>query len=635
MRALGTRFPDASRKPTCLRLLCHALLAAFVAVPAQPVLAQQPSIEPVRPAGGFYIRPYREASIPPVRVNNSGRLQGLIRTGKLYLSPQDAIGLALENNIDIEVARYAPINLTWQLQRSEAGGALPGVPSAASQVNSVTSGQGVLGSQSAAGVGGGGTGAAAGTSSNATISQIGPVTQTLDPSVQETSTFGHRTAAQANTTQSLTLALVQDSRNHAVTVQQGFLTGGSVTSTFRDSYLHENAATDLLNPSVAQSFSVQLQQSLLQGRGVAVNARNITVAKNNLAMSDLNFRTTVSRTIASVLNSYWSLVNDYEDLKAKQEALDTAQGFVTENEKRVELGALAQIDLVSSRSQLATSRLDLVNSRTALEQQQLQLKNLISRTGAMDPLLSGVDIVPTGSITIPDLDDTPAIKDLIAKALVYRSDLLSEEESLKNSEISATGTRNGLLPAVQVFASASNAGLGGTGHDVHGTTPDPYFIGGAGTAFGQVVRRNFPTESIGASARVSIGNRQAQADYAIDELQYRQSQLSAGRDRNQVAVDVSNSVVALRQARARYEAAHANLTLQQQLLDGEQKKFNLGESTSFNVIQQQRDLAAAKASELAAIVSYQSARINLDSITGTIIETNGVTLDQAKTGQIQ
>ena len=123
---------------------------------AQIVFAQQASIDPVRPVGRIYKRPYMEATVPPVRLTNSQRLQSLIRAGRLYLSPRDAVALALENNIDIEVARYNPISLAWQLERSEAGGALPGVPSGASQASSVTSGQGVQGSQASAGVGGGG-----------------------------------------------------------------------------------------------------------------------------------------------------------------------------------------------------------------------------------------------------------------------------------------------------------------------------------------------------------------------------------------------------------------------------------------------------------------------------------------------
>jgi outer membrane protein TolC len=307
---------------------------------------------------------------------------------------------------------------------------------------------------------------------------------------------------------------------------------------------------------------------------------------------------------------------------------------VAENQKRVELGALAPIDLVTSKSQLATSVLALVNSQTALAQTEVQLKSLISRTGAADPVLAPVTIVPTGTIAIPDVDDTLSIPALVAKAFAGRSDLQSDQVSLKNAEISGIGTRNGLLPSVQAFAQLSDSGLAGAAHTVNGQAPNSFLVGGAGTALRQVFGRDYPSESIGVFANISTGNRQAQADFGIDQLQLRQSQLTTSGTRNQVEVDVTNSVVALRQARARYEASHSNLKLQQELLDGERKKFELGESTSYNVIQQQRDLTAAKASELAALVTWQSARINLDSITGTISEANGITLADAKTGHV-
>ncbi len=613
-----------------VRRRATAIAACF----SQVIFAQQAGINPVRPVAPLYKRPYTEATVPPIRLGNSDRLQSLIRAGKLYLSPHDAIALALENNIDIEVARYNPVMLEWRLERSQAGGALPGVPSGASQASSVTSGQGVQGSQAAAGVGGGGNAGSGGNAGNATVSQIGPVTQTLDPSIQEASTFAHRTTPQANSTQSATTALIDDSRNHSANFQQGFVTGGSATLTFKDSYLKENSPTDALNPSVAQSLSLSVNHNLLRGFGIAVGERNITVARNNLAMSDLQFHTTVARTIATVLNSYWSLANAYEDVTSKQSAFDTAQQFVTDNQKRVDLGDLAAIDLITSKNQLATSKLALVNSQTSLAQGELQLKNLISRTGTADPVLAGVSIVPTGTISISDTDETFDIKALVAKAYANRSDLKTDELDLKNTEISNLGTRNGLLPSAQVFATVTNSGLAGAPHAVSGQLPDAFLIGGAGTALRQVFGRDYPTQSAGIFASASIGNRAAQADFGIDQLQYRQSQLTTAATRNQVEVDVTNSVVALRQARARYQAAHANLILQQQLLEAEQKKFQLGESTAYNVIQQQRDLAAAKASELSATVSYQSGRINLDSITGTIVETNDIVLSEAKAGHL-
>src|SRR5580698_9646472 len=186
---------------SAVSLLCAASL----------LCAQQPSIEPIRPTGTVLKRPYLAPQIPPIRLDNSSRLAGLIRGGNLYLTAQDAIALALENNIDIEVARYNPIISAWNLERSQAGGALPGVPSGASQAGTVASGQGVAGSQAAAGVSGGG-GAGGGGSTNASVSQVGPVTQNLDPSIQETSVFSHTTTIESNTKQSGLTALIANTR---------------------------------------------------------------------------------------------------------------------------------------------------------------------------------------------------------------------------------------------------------------------------------------------------------------------------------------------------------------------------------------------------------------------------------------
>ncbi len=197
---------------------------------------------------------------------------------------------------------------------------------------------------------------------------------------------------------------------------------------------------------------------------------------------------------------------------------------------------------------------------------------------------------------------------------------------MKASEVSALGTINGLLPSLQAFAIKSNAGTAGAPRVVYGQTANPYFVGGIGNALGQVFRNNFPSQSAGVFGQIQIYDRQAEADYAIDQLQLRQQQLVTAKDLNQAQVDVTNAVVALRQARARHEAAVQNRVLQEQLLDAEQKKFALGASTAYNVIQQQRDLAAARAAELSALVSWRSARIYLDQTTGGTLEANHVVL---------
>ena len=614
------------RKPMALGL-------SFCLLQATSWAQNTVSIEPVRPVGPTYKRPYLAVSVPEVRLGNSSRLGALIKGGNLYLTAADAISLALENNIDLEISRYNPVLLAWRLERSQAGGALPGVQSGSSQASSNTSGQGVLGSQQAAGVSGGNSGQVR-ANGNATVSQIGPVTQNLDPAFQESTSLSHRSLPQSNATQSVTQVIVQNKRDYSGSIQQGFLSGGSLTVSYGNHFLNENAPSDVLNPSTSMTLSFSMTQNLMNGFGAKVGGRNITISKMNLDASDLTFKTQASRTVLSVLNSYFALVADHEDRSAKKGALEAAETFLKENQRRLELGAVAALDVTTADNQVAVAQQALVNSEIALEQQEVQLKNLISRTGLGAGELASVRIVPLDHLEMPASDDLPAVTELVKKAMANRTDIQSEEVSLKTAEVSSLGTRNGVLPTAQVTLSRSTTGLAGTARRVRGTTADPYFVGGVGTALGQVVRQNFPTESFGGGARLTLNNRQAQADQGIDQLSLRQQQLEHARSVNQVQVDVSNAVVAIRQARARYQAAVQNRILQEKLFDAEKKKFAAGESTTYNVTQQQRDLATAKASEISALINHRNARTNLDQTTGTVLESNGISLADAKAGRV-
>ena len=617
------------------RVLAIGLSALF---PLSMLQAQSVAIEPVRPQASVIVRPYLTPDVPPVRLANSPRLAELVRGGALYLTAQDAIALALENNIDIEIARYNPIMASWRLERAKAGGALPGVPSVASQAGTVAAGQGVAGSQAAAGVGGGG-GGRGGQGTNATISQIGPVTQNLDPAIQEATSFSHTSTPQANVVQSLTSVLINDTRVYSGSFQQGFLSGGGATVSYRDNYLKENSPTDLLNPSVAPSLSITAQHNLLRGFGIAVNARTITVSRLNLATSELQFKTQVVNVVNQVLNAYYSLASAYESLKAQRSAAGVAQTFFENVKRQIEIGSVAPPEQIGAETQLVTSRQGQVNAEATVKQQEIRLKNLLSRNGTADPVLKGVRIVPVDPLVMPPPEPLPPIEELVKQARANRADLLTQAQNVEAAGISALGTRNGILPTLQVFGAASAAGLAGTPHVVNSggfdQTPDPYFDGGIGTALGQVFRRNFPTQRIGAFYQASLKNRQAQADFAIDQLQLRQTLLNQRKSLNGVEVDVLNATIAMQQARARYDAAVQNRVLQEQLFEAEQRRFDLGVSTPFNVIRQQRDLIQAQANALSALVSYNTARIGLNQTLGTTLEANGITMAEAQTGRVQ
>lgn len=627
-----------------------------------PCWSQQSAIAPERPGANVFFRPYEAEFIPPIRTSNSMRLRDLVRAGKLYLTAQDAIALALENNVDIESARYNPLILASQVRRTEAGGALAGVPSARSQSGSVQSGQGVAGSQAAAGVSTSGNSQQTSTT-NATITQIGPVTPTLDPVFQDVQSYSHQSNPQANPRQSQVLNLITNTRNYTTSVSQGLLSGGQTSLTYRDSYLNENAPTDLLNPTSGVNGQLVFQHNLLSGFGVAVNSRTIRVAKANLNLSDTTFKAQVILIVANVLNLYYGLVADYEDLKAKQSAAAVAQQFYENNQKQVQIGTMAPLDVTTAEAQLASSQQDLVVSQTTLAQREVQLKNVLSRTGTADPLLANVAIVPLDPIVVPEQDNLAPMKELLATAMANRTDVATLQVNFSNTQINALGTQNAVLPQLAVTASATSQGLSGnpqivpvlrgTGQTAAGNSPapgfipcsispvglcqvpDPYFNGGIGTALGQMVRRNFPSERAGVFFNATLRNRSAQADNNIDQLSLRQSELQNKRSLNQIAVDVSNQVIGLQQARVRYQAAVRNRILSQQLLDAEQKKFALGVSTTFAVVQQQRDLATAQSSEVASLVAYSNARIALDQTVGMTLEQNHISIREALDGKIQ
>jgi outer membrane protein len=614
-----------------------------------------------QPTGNIFLRDYSAPVVPPARLGNGARLRSLVQAGKLYLTAQDAIALALENNLDIESDRYNALLAQNSLRRAQAGGTLAGVPSASSQASSVTSGQGVAGSQQAAGIN---TSAANGSngSSNTTIRQIGSVTPALDPVFQDVQTYSHLSQPQSNLTLSGITNLIDNKRNYSESISTGFLTGGNATLTYTDAYLGENSPTNTLNPINTVSLGIKITQNFLNGFGVAVNSRNINIQKIAVKVNDLSFQTQVIGVVVNVLNYYYALVADYQDVRAKREALKVAQQFYADNKKQVEIGSMAPLDVTAAEAQAATSEQDLVASETTLAQQQVQLKSALSRNGLADPLLENVEVIPLDKIEVPDNDNLPSEKELITTALANRVDLASDKLNYQEAEISALGTKNGLLPTLQGQVSAQNQGLAGTGRIVQfpgvsgivpgsalptGFIPCPAAQGGSskvcevppqqslgniGTALGQVFRRNVPSQSATVVFVPTLRNRQAQADDAIDRLDLRQTALQNQRTINQVAVDASNEAVALQQARAKYQAAAKNLELQQQLLQAEQRKFSLGASTSFLVVQQQRDLATAQSTEVAALVSYSNARVALDQTLGLTLKNNHVSLPEAQSG---
>jgi len=597
------------------------------AVLASLALAQdQPFI--VKPTLPIPVRSYVAPTVPAVRLTNTSRLYSLIRAGNLYLTLQDALALAIENNLNLEIDRYTPLLADAGLERARAGGPYRGVPSGSAQISSVNSGVGVNGSALSAGVGGSGGGGGGGGGGGATIQQVGQQTPNLDAVLQSTVNFSHLTQPQVNTVLSQTTSLVQSVRTYNSVVQQGLLTGGVIQFRDYENYLSENAPSDALNPAVGPHMDFSIQQPLLQGFGVSLNNRDIRRASIGVVSAREQFRAQLLGLVASVANLYWDLVGAREELTKRRRALEITQKFRDDTKYEISVGAIAGVELPRAEAEFANRRQDLVLAEANVQNRGILLKEALSHTE--DPLLESAEIIPLDRIEVPENEDLTPLRQMVTTAMAKRPDVAVSNYTDQMAEINLAGTTNPLLPSLRVNALSYNRGAAG---QPNGPGVDSYFVGGYGTALGQVFRRNFPNNQVQLSFSAPIGNRLAQADYGIDQLQFQQNKLTSQRDTNKIIVDVSAQASALRQARARYNTAKNTRVLQEELLSAEMKRST--GVTTFNVIMaDQRALSAAQLSEVSALTAYAHASIALDQVLGVTLERYHITLDEGLNGKV-
>jgi outer membrane protein TolC len=589
-------------------------------------------IDPANGSLGWLTHPYRVRDVPPINLANSSRIESLVRAGNLYLSAPDVVALAIENNIDVEVQRYGPLLAKEVLRRANSGGALRGVGLGVAQGPQSVSLQGV--SVNGAGIL---TTAGSGVSSGGGIvTQLGPPILSFDPSVSFVALFQHLTTPQSNTVLTGTTALVQTGRIYQAQYQQNWDFGLSAQVTYASQYTKVNSQFFSLNPFTSGDVDLQVTQNLLQGLGSAVNGRNIRVQKNNLKVTDLQFKQQVITTVTAVLNLYWDLVSFHQDVRARQQELQTAQQLFEDNKRQVDIGALAPIEVTRAEAQLYASQQDLVVSQTNLLQQETVLKNALSRNGVATPTLADVHIVPLDTITVPEKDVIKPLDELVRDALGRRVEIAQSRLNIDSNKLNLVGIKNSLKPTLQAFAELTNNALTGELTALGASEPGiAYLAGGSGNLLAQIARRNYPNYSAGFSLNIPIRNRAAQSDYVTSLLEIRQNELGLQKNINQVRVDVQNAVIGLQQARARYDATVKARILQQQTLDGDQQKYRLGASTVYQVVQDQRDLASAGSAEVQALANYSHARIALDQALGATLEVNNISLDEALSGTVQ
>jgi outer membrane protein len=600
---------------------------------------------------------YIPRDVPPPAFTNAPKIEQLIQNGKLMLSLDDAIAIALADNLDIAVARYNLPIADTDILRTKAGGSFLGVNSGV-VANTPGGGQGGIGS-GVAGAGAGGTTAGAGGAGVGaggfvgSTSGAGPQPDSFDPLI--TGTFA---LEQSNSPTNFGLlsglsgtgATIPVATAHTttgdLTYSQGFSPGTAFQVTVNNQRQTTNGAQQTFNPVLSSNFRATVRQHLLQGFGRDLNLRLLRTARNNKKIAEEGFRQQVISTVSQIENIYWDLVNAYEAYKVNERSLALAQKTLSDNQKQVQIGTLAPLDVVRAQSTVATAEQALIASKTNLQLQQLTIKNALTRSLPNDSPVVQAEVIPTDTVLIPDQENLPPVEQLVQLALQNRPDYTQQKITLKNSEINIKGANNGLLPVVDLVAfygSSSIAGVqnplgicaAGQSPSTGCTLPGTIATSGLGSALSNLFNSSGPDKGVQINIQIPLGNRVAESVQVRSKLEYRQSQLSLKSVENTIIIGIRNDVFTLQNNRASVVAAQKARDLAAQTLDAEQKKYNLGASTYINVLSDERDLAQSESTLVSAMTNYAKARVQLDRDTAQTLDRYNIKIDEAVTGSVK
>src|SRR6202049_1541675 len=375
--------------------------------------------------------PYRPIQIPEPVLTNSPRIDQLIHDGKLELTLQDAVELALENSMDIAASRYNPWFADTDILQTEAGGQPFGITGA--EVRQSFASVPFLNYDP---------------TFNSQISYDDRLTPVNNPFISGTGT------------QATAASLASHTATYNNNVTEGFSTGTTATVAWNNTRSSSGSAFNFFNPDVSSALVVTLQQQLLNGFGRFINRRNIMIAKNNRKLADYVFEGQAITTVTSTINAYWELVYARAAVSVQQQAVSVSQRLYGDNKKQLEMGELAPTEVTGAEATLATDQQNLIIAQTIKMQDEQILKNAISK----DPLaanLINVEVIPTDKPTPPETTEAASFEESIKEAFQKRPELLEQQINITNAEIDARATGIALRPTAALFAQYTSQGLAG------------------------------------------------------------------------------------------------------------------------------------------------------------------------------
>jgi outer membrane protein len=622
-------------------------------VPAQPQAVHLQDYSKPRPAFPHFLQPYKAQQVAEPNLSNSPRIDSLMRNGKIYLSIDDAVALALENNLDIDIARYNLNIADTDYLRAKSGANILGVNAGIVQN---TPGGGVGGLGGTVGSGTGGTTVApsgVGTGTNGLVSStlgIGSTITSFDPVLTSTLQLDKNDSESVSVFSPVPV-VGQNTYTANFAYTQGFQWGTSVTAGFNNSHITTNNPTNLLTPELSSNFQFKITQNLLQGFGSLPNMRFIRIAKNNREISDVAFRLQIITTVDQIEDMYWDLVYAYENVKVQQEALTYAQKALTDTKQQAQVGTVPPIQVASAQSTVSTDEQNLILAQNNLELEKLLVKNALSRS-IEDPVLAEADIIPTSTMQIPQEEAVVPAQDLINQALGHRAELAESRIDLNSRDLSGKAVRNAMLPTLDAFAYYGGSGVGGNVNPVlmpptcnpavstcfSSTTAPPPFTNGGPVGYGgtlnQLVNSTAPDKGVGLTLNIPLRNREAQANQVRAELEYRQAQVRLHQLENQVRIEVRNAQFDVKQNRASVQAAQYAVDFSRQTLDADQQKLKVGLTTTTAILQDASVLTTSESNLVSAKAAYEKSRVELDRATGLLLDHSGIDIADATRGQV-
>jgi outer membrane protein len=571
---------------------------------------------------------YTQQQMPPMSFMDQPGSALRVVDGTIRLSLQDAIALAIENNLDVaSVGLLRPAALT-DVQRSKSGLFLRNIPTGV--FLGPPSASGPLTGASAFGYEGVANGS---TGTSLSVQLIGAAIPNTEPTLFASARTGHGSLPVVNPVLTGTNFLDTKETDFTVGFRKGYFTGTVLTAQFDSFRIDQNAPNNSINPAFSGDASLRIDQHLLQGAGRRTNMRAVYVARNNTKIADIIFHQQLTLTVSQVCNLYYDLVAFRDQLAVVQTIVDRANGTLGEDRRRLDLGLGSTADVIRSQLELERDQQALLDARAQIADQEYTLKSVLTRSGLADPAVISAQIVPTDQflpLTADQITSDPATAS--ARAAARRPELLAGSLSEENRRLSLLGTRSALKPTLDAYLSLQNNALAGRLNRnappgiVNGTSPA--ILGGAGTMFDQLVHRNYPDYQVGIQLNLPVLNRAAQADAARNQIDLRQQEIALQTATNNIRLQALKATTGLNEARSQWEASTRTRKLQQQSVAEEQKMFEFGTSDPVRIATAQHDLEVSQVREITALNTYARAQVNLQAVLDQTLEDNHVIVQQ-------